>query len=54
MSRCSSSLAEIRKWNNVVYIPVPVIENKAAIRNDVKAFSISPAGYLEINDITIQ
>ncbi|WP_026581775.1 glutathione ABC transporter substrate-binding protein [Bacillus sp. J33] len=37
-----------------VYIPVRVIENMAAISKDVKGFSISPSGYLEINDISIK
>ncbi|MGM0852832.1 MAG: glutathione ABC transporter substrate-binding protein [Bacillota bacterium] len=41
------------EMEDAVYIPVRVIENMAAIRNNVKDFSISPAGYLEINDISI-
>ncbi len=36
------------------YIPVRVIENVAAISKNVKGFSISPSGYLEINDVTIK
>lgn len=37
-----------------VYIPVRVIENMAAVSKDVKGFTISPSGYLEINDISIK
>ncbi|WP_285767357.1 glutathione ABC transporter substrate-binding protein [Peribacillus sp. SI8-4] len=36
------------------YIPVRVIENMAAVAKDVKGFSISPSGYLEINEVTIK
>ncbi|KWW21869.1 MULTISPECIES: glutathione ABC transporter substrate-binding protein [Bacillaceae] len=36
------------------YIPVRVIENVAAVAKDVKGFSISPSGYLEINEVTIK
>lgn len=36
------------------YIPVRVIENVAAVSKEVKGFSISPSGYLEINDITLK
>jgi peptide/nickel transport system substrate-binding protein len=36
------------------YIPVRVIENVAAVAKEVKGFSISPSGYLEINDVTIK
>jgi peptide/nickel transport system substrate-binding protein len=36
------------------YIPVRVIENVAAVATEVKGFSISPSGYLDINDVTIK
>ncbi|MFD9627328.1 glutathione ABC transporter substrate-binding protein [Peribacillus muralis] len=36
------------------YIPVRVIENVAAVAKDVKGFSMSPSGYLEINEVTIK
>ena len=44
---------EIEK-GDTPYIPVRVIENVAAVAKDVKGFSISPSGYLEINDVTIK
>jgi peptide/nickel transport system substrate-binding protein len=39
---------------DAVYIPVRVIENLAAVAKNVNGFSISPSGYLEINDISIK
>ncbi|MFP5114728.1 glutathione ABC transporter substrate-binding protein [Bacillaceae bacterium C204] len=42
------------EMKEAVYIPVRVIENLAAVGKDVKGFSISPSGYLEINDVSIQ
>lgn len=41
------------EMEDAVYIPVRVIENMAAVAKDVKGFSISPSGYLEINDVSI-
>jgi peptide/nickel transport system substrate-binding protein len=39
---------------DAVYIPVRVIENLAAVAKNVNGFSISPSGYLEINDVSIK
>ncbi|GHI00569.1 glutathione ABC transporter substrate-binding protein [Neobacillus kokaensis] len=44
---------EIEK-EDAVYIPVRVIENMAAVRKNVEGFSISPSGYLEINNVSIK
>ncbi|WP_078410037.1 glutathione ABC transporter substrate-binding protein [Priestia abyssalis] len=41
------------EMEDAVYIPVRVIENMAAVAKGVKGFSISPSGYLEINDVSI-
>ncbi|WP_201713176.1 glutathione ABC transporter substrate-binding protein [Rossellomorea arthrocnemi] len=41
------------EMEDAVYIPVRVIENMAAVRKGVKDFTISPAGYMEINEISI-
>jgi peptide/nickel transport system substrate-binding protein len=41
------------EMKDAVYIPVRVIENMAAVRKGVKDFTISPAGYMEINEISI-
>ncbi|WP_350301466.1 glutathione ABC transporter substrate-binding protein [Peribacillus frigoritolerans] len=42
------------EMSDTPYIPVRVIENVAAVAKEVKGFSISPSGYLEINDVTIK
>lgn len=42
------------EMNDTPYIPVRVIENVAAVSKDVKGFSISPSGYLQINDVEIK
>ncbi|WP_088044433.1 glutathione ABC transporter substrate-binding protein [Bacillus sp. EAC] len=42
------------EMSDAPYIPVRVIENVAAVSKDVKGFSISPSGYLEINDVSIK
>lgn len=42
------------EMKDVVYIPVRVIENMAAVAKDVDGFSISPSGYLEINEVSIK
>ncbi|OLO42314.1 glutathione ABC transporter substrate-binding protein [Alkalihalophilus pseudofirmus] len=46
--------AQELEMEDAVYIPVRVIENLAVIGKDVKGFSISPSGYLEFNDVSIQ
>jgi peptide/nickel transport system substrate-binding protein len=48
--------AEVQElqMEDAVYIPVRVIENMAAIAKSVKDLSISPSGYLEINDVSIK
>lgn len=42
------------EMQDVVYIPVRVIENLAATTKNVDGFAISPSGYLEINDVSIK
>jgi peptide/nickel transport system substrate-binding protein len=42
------------EMEDALYIPVRVIENVAAISKDITGFSISPSGYLEINDVEIK
>lgn len=42
------------EMEEAVYIPVRVIENLAATAKGVEGFSISPSGYLEINDVSIK
>lgn len=42
------------QMDEVIYIPVRVIENVAAISKDVSGFEISPSGYLEINNVSIK
>ncbi|MBS4211555.1 glutathione ABC transporter substrate-binding protein [Neobacillus rhizophilus] len=42
------------EMKDVVYIPVRVIENLAAVSKNVEGFAISPSGYLEINDVSIK
>jgi peptide/nickel transport system substrate-binding protein len=42
------------EMEEVVYIPVRVIENLAATAKGVEGFSISPSGYLELNDVSIK
>jgi peptide/nickel transport system substrate-binding protein len=42
------------EMEDAVYIPVRVIENLAAVAKNVNGFSISPSGYLEINDVSIK
>ncbi|WP_423801969.1 glutathione ABC transporter substrate-binding protein [Neobacillus sp. SAB-20_R2A] len=42
------------EMKDVVYIPVRVIENLAAVSKNVDGFAISPSGYLEINDVSIK
>ncbi|WP_066065077.1 glutathione ABC transporter substrate-binding protein [Neobacillus soli] len=42
------------EMKDAVYIPVRVIENLAAVAKNVEGFSISPSGYLEINDVSIK
>lgn len=46
--------AQELEMKDAVYVPVRVIENMAAVSNDVRGFEISPSGYLEINDISIK
>lgn len=46
--------AQELEMKDAVFIPVRVIENVAAISKNVDGFEISPAGYLEINDVTIK
>ncbi|WP_209121796.1 glutathione ABC transporter substrate-binding protein [Alkalihalobacillus sp. BA299] len=46
--------AQELEMEDAVYIPVRVIENMAAVSKSVKGFSISPSGYLEINDVSIK
>jgi peptide/nickel transport system substrate-binding protein len=46
--------AQELEMEDAVYIPVRVIENLAAVAKNVNGFSISPSGYLEINDISIK
>ncbi|WP_433957167.1 glutathione ABC transporter substrate-binding protein [Cytobacillus horneckiae] len=41
------------EMEDAAYVPVRVIENLAAVAKNVDNFSISAAGYLEINDILI-
>ncbi|WP_263624446.1 glutathione ABC transporter substrate-binding protein [Cytobacillus kochii] len=41
------------EMEDAAYVPVRVIENLAAVAKNVDHFSISAAGYLEINDILI-
>jgi peptide/nickel transport system substrate-binding protein len=43
--------AQELEMKDVPYIPVRVIENVAATTKDIEGFSISPSGYLEINDV---
>ncbi|MEC1522635.1 glutathione ABC transporter substrate-binding protein [Neobacillus niacini] len=42
------------EMEEAVYIPVRVIENLAAVAKNIQGFAISPSGYLEINDVSIQ
>ncbi|MFD1781016.1 glutathione ABC transporter substrate-binding protein [Fredinandcohnia salidurans] len=42
------------QMEEAIYIPVRVIENVAAISESISGFSISPSGYLEINDVSIK
>ncbi|KAB7705029.1 glutathione ABC transporter substrate-binding protein [Bacillus aerolatus] len=42
------------EMEDAVYIPVRVIENMAAVAKGVEGFSMSPSGYLEINDVSIK
>ncbi|RDU36661.1 glutathione ABC transporter substrate-binding protein [Neobacillus piezotolerans] len=42
------------EMEDAVYIPVRVIENLAAIGKNVEGFSMSPSGYLEINEVKIK
>ncbi len=46
--------AQELEMQDSVYIPIRVIENLAAIGENVEGFSISPSGYLELNDIVIK
>lgn len=46
--------AQELEMKDAPYIPVRVIENVAAVAKNVSGFSISPSGYLEINDVTIK
>ncbi|MDQ0198746.1 glutathione ABC transporter substrate-binding protein [Neobacillus ginsengisoli] len=46
--------AQALEMKDAPYIPVRVIENVAAVAKNVKGFSISPSGYLEINDVSIK
>ncbi len=46
--------AQELEMEEAVYIPVRVIENTAAVAKGVEGFSISPSGYLEINDVSIK
>lgn len=48
------SKAQELEMEDAVYIPVRVIENLAAVSKIVDGFSISPSGYLEINDVSIK
>jgi peptide/nickel transport system substrate-binding protein len=41
------------EMEDAVYIPTRVIENLAAVAKNVEGFSISPSGYLEFNDVSI-
>ncbi|QCJ42215.1 glutathione ABC transporter substrate-binding protein [Bacillus sp. S3] len=42
------------EMKDAVYIPVRVIENLAAVAKGVNGFSITPSGYLDINDVSIK
>lgn len=46
--------AQELEMEDAVYIPVRVIENLAAVSENVDGFSISPSGYLEINNVSIK
>ncbi|GHI00566.1 glutathione ABC transporter substrate-binding protein [Neobacillus kokaensis] len=46
--------AQELEMEDAVYIPVRVIENMAAVAKNVSGFGISPASYLEINDVSIK
>jgi peptide/nickel transport system substrate-binding protein len=46
--------AQELEMKDAPYIPVRVIENLAAVSKNVSGFSISPSGYLEINDVSIK
>lgn len=49
-----SKEAQELEMKDAPYIPVRVIENLAAVGKNVTGFSISPSGYLEINDVSIK
>ncbi|CEG25441.1 glutathione ABC transporter substrate-binding protein [Bacillus sp. B-jedd] len=42
------------EMKEALYVPVRVIENLAAVSKDVKGFSISPSGYLELNEVSVK
>lgn len=42
------------QMEEVIYIPVRVIENVAVMSKDVSGFGISPSGYLELNNVSIK
>ncbi|MFF2754972.1 glutathione ABC transporter substrate-binding protein [Psychrobacillus sp. NPDC058041] len=42
------------EMGDALYIPIRVIENLAATTKNVEGFSISPSGYLEVNDVSIK
>ncbi|MFK9090350.1 glutathione ABC transporter substrate-binding protein [Bacillus salipaludis] len=42
------------EMKDAVYIPVRVIENLAAVAKGVNGFSITPSGYLDINEVSIK
>lgn len=42
------------QMEEVIYIPVRVIENVAVMSKNVSGFGISPSGYLELNNVSIK
>ncbi|WP_391119597.1 glutathione ABC transporter substrate-binding protein [Psychrobacillus sp. L3] len=46
--------AQKLEMDDALYIPIRVIENLAATAKGVEGFSISPSGYLEINDVSVK
>ena len=45
--------AQEKEMEDALFIPIRVIENLAGIANNVEGFRMSPSGYLEINNVSI-
>jgi peptide/nickel transport system substrate-binding protein len=46
--------AQELEMEDAVYIPVRVIENMAAVAKNIENFYMSPSGYIEINEVSIE